>query len=396
MLKNVSVVLISDHGDLMSAHGLKQKGYPFKECVNVPCVVYSSNIPQHLQGTKNNVLGSLLDVAPTIDVLMNIKYKNKNFLGESLLQQNNGQLIPRTYNLPVMNIFNDVMNGISCFLNPDFNDSFLNFNYNFNMIIDYDDVTGKLYKYGRYFNIAELFRYNFAFNTLIPKLIPLSIFTDQIFLNLPFLKDSIVLLTLTKLTLFLKNTYSIDFTFDDAYNKITNNFKSSNNLNSPELTLFMLIMTNYIEYYSEYNYIIPGVYTPYNILINIDFPNNYLIPFCYNITDDYNEVKNIFYKKNPNGTFSYDSSNEALFTRLNDKLNKLTIKQCMTNNERFTFLIPKIIYQIIFLFFIKFGTNIKNYNEEQLVLISTAFFLNTYDSKFSTQNSILESVINLE
>jgi arylsulfatase A-like enzyme len=395
MLKNVSVVLISDHGDLMSAHGLKQKGYPFKECVNVPCVVYSSNIPQDLQGTKNNILGSLLDIAPTIDVLMNIRYKNDNFLGESLLQQNNGQLIPRTYNLPVMNIFNDVMNGISCFLDPSYNDTFFNFKYNFNMIIDYDNVTGKLYKYGHFFSILELFRYNFIYNTLIPKLIPLTIFTDPIFLNCAFIKDILFLPVLSKLVLFMNNTYSTNFTFIDAYDKITDQFKSDNNLNSKELTLFIIIMTNYIEYYSEYNYIIPAVYNNFQDIIDYDYPK-YIEPFCYNITDDYNEVKNIFYKKNPDDTFSYDSSNQALFTRLNNKLNDLTIKQCMTNNERFTFIIPKIIYQSIFLCFIKFGVNYNNYTKEEKDLISTSIFLNTYDSKYSQQNTIVESVYTLE
>jgi hypothetical protein len=295
-----------------------------------------------------------------------------------------------------MNIFNDVMNGLSCFLNPDFTDSFFNFNYNFNMIIDYDEVTGKLYKYGRFFNITELFRYNFIFNTLIPKLIPLSIFKEPKFVKLLFLKDRIEFPILARLILFMENTYSENFTFDDAYQKITNKFKNNNNLNSLELTLFMLIMGNYIEFYSEYKFIIPGVYTPWDILINKDYPNNYIVPFCYNITDDYNEVKNIFYKKNPDGTFSYDSSNEALFIRLNGKLNDITIKQCMTDDDRFTFIIPQIIYEFILLCFFKFGTDIKNYTKQQQTLLYTSFFLNTNDSRFSTQNSILESITNLE
>jgi arylsulfatase A-like enzyme len=395
MLKNVSVVIISDHGDLMSAHGLKQKGFPFKECVNVPCIVCSSNIPQNLQGTQNNILGSLLDIAPTIDVLMNIRYKNENFLGESLLQLNNGQLIPRTYNLPVMNIFNDVMNGQSCFLDPSYNDTYFNFKYNFDMIIDYDEVTGKLYKYGRFFSIAELFRYNFIYNTLIPNLIPLTIFTNQTFLEIPFLKKIIVLPILVRLKLFMDNIYSVNFTFTDAYDKIKDKFKTDNNLNSTELTLFMIIMTNYVEYYSEYNFILPAVYNNFQDIINYDYPK-YIEPFCYNITDDYNEVKNIFYKKNPDGTYSYDSSNEALFSRLNEKLNNLSIKQCMTNNERFTFIIPKIVYQVILLCFIKFGENFIDYTHEQKNIIYTTIFLNTYDSRYSGINSLLQSVFNFE
>ena len=397
MLKNVSVVIMSDHGDLMSAHGLKQKGFPFKECVNVSCIVYSSKIASNLQGSKNNVLGSLLDIAPTIDVLMDSSYKNNKFIGTSLIQEKDGKLIPRTNNLPVMNIFNDVMNGTACFLDPSYNDTFLNFNYNFNMIIDYDEVDGKLYKFGRFFNMAELFRYNFIYNTLIPQLTT-KIFSNKNFLNFGVLKNSVVANTLNSLKSFTTETFSSGtFTFDDAYNKIKNNFKSKNNENSLELTLFILIISNYIQYYSNYEFIIPAVYSSWDDIIKFDISGGFIEPFCYNITDDYNEVKNIFYKKNPDGTFSYDSSKEELFSRFNDKLNNLTIKQCMTGpNQRFTFIIPKIVYELIFLCFIKFGTDISKYSLLQLEVLSSSFFTNTNDSRFSTQNSIFKTINSLD
>jgi arylsulfatase A-like enzyme len=397
MLKNVSVVISSDHGELMSAHGLKQKGVPFRECVNIPCVVYSSNIPEDLQGTKNNVLGSLLDIAPTIDVLMNIRYKNTNFLGESLIQQNNGKLIPRTNNLPVMHIYNDSMTSVGCLLNETYTKSLFEFNYCFNMIIDYDDVTGKLYKFGRFFNIVELFRYNFIYNKLIPNEIPLSIFDDKQFLKFIILKNETVGPILTNLKLFLNKIYSEYFTFYDAYIKVSNNFKGKNNSNSTELSLFMLIIDNYMKYFLKNQYIIPCVYNDWNTIINQYYPNKWVEPFCYNITDDNNEVKNIFYKKNIDGTFSYNSSNNALFERLNKKLNDLTIKQCMTVDNRFTFLIPEIIYENTVIIFNRFGTNINTYTNDQKLLLISSNYINNYDNvSYPTYNSRQNITDNLQ
>jgi len=396
MLKNVSVVLIGDHGDLMSAHGLKQKGFPFKECVNVPCIVYSSKIHLNLKGTKNNVLGSLLDIAPTIDRLMNIPYKNRNFLGVSLINKYNDYFFPRSQNLPVMNIFNDVMNAQSCFINPDYTKSYFEYKYNFNMIIDYD-IDGKLYKFGRFFNIFELFRYNFISNNLF-KIIPLSIFKNSDFTNIEPLKESVVKPILDELILFMEYSFpSEKFTFEDAYNKIKNNFKTNSNSNSLYLVLFMIIMANLNKYYYNFEFIIPGVYSSWEEIINNSYANGYTEPFCYNITDDYNEVKNIFYQKNSDGTYSYDSSKEELFSRLNDKLNDLTIKQCMTSdNKRFTFIIPIFFYKLIFTCFYKFGTNIENYTQEQKNILLNTFYLNTYDSTYSQESSLLDIIANLD
>ena len=42
MLNTTSVTIISDHGDMMSSHGLKQKGFPFENSCNISCLIYSS------------------------------------------------------------------------------------------------------------------------------------------------------------------------------------------------------------------------------------------------------------------------------------------------------------------------------------------------------------------
>jgi hypothetical protein len=108
--------------------------------------------------------------------------------------------------------------------------------------------------------------------------------------------------------------------------------------------------------------------------------------FCYNITDDYNEVKNIFYKKNADNTFSYDDSHEELFTRLNEKLNQKTIEQCMTSNNRFLFIIPDIIYQLLFLSIkLKIDSDF-NLTDDEKQMHGTLFYYNNFDSQYSLKN----------
>lgn len=396
MLPSVSVILTSDHGDLMSAHGIKQKGMPFKECVNVPFVVYSPRIPINFRGTKNNVLGSLLDLAPTIDVLMNIPNKNTNFLGESLIVKNNNNfLIARTQNLPVMHIFNDFMNGMTCLLDPSYNDDFMNFKFCFNMIIDYDEIDGKLYKFGRYYDINEVIIYNFIYNTLIPSL-RMNIFSDSRFLKFDYTNE-LINPSLENLTTFLSNQYNDRFEYLDVYNKIKEVFKSENNVNSLELTLFVNIIINYIVYYTNHELIIPSVYEDFKTILNLDFPHR-IDFFCYNITDDYNEVKNIFYKKNEDNTFSYDDSHEELFTRLNEKLNQQTLEQCMTSNNRFTFILPDKMFQLLFLSLKLKQNRYSNLTDNEKFMHGTLFYNNTFDSKFNLKeniNTLLEEISNL-
>jgi hypothetical protein len=64
-------------------------------------------------------------------------------------------------------------------------------------------------------------------------------------------------------------------------------------------------------------------------------------------------------------------------------------------NSRFTFLIPEIIYQMVFLCFFKFGTDIQNYTKQQSDLLVFSLFLNTDDSRTSTQDDIFKIITNL-
>jgi hypothetical protein len=111
------------------------------------------------------------------------------------------------------------------------------------------------------------------------------------------------------------------------------------------------------------------------------------------MTDDPQEVKNIFYKKNTDDTYSYNSEHQELFTRLNAKLNALTISQCMTStNNTMTFIIPPIIYEAFYICLVKFGVDISSYTKEQLTITTETFYMNNMDSSYS-MNNMLSSLL---
>jgi len=376
MLERVSVVITSDHGDTMSAHGLKQKATPFKENINVPLIVYSSKISKAYSGKKCDVLGSLLDLAPTINVLLGINDINSQFLGKSLVLNNNNILTPRTTNLPVMNIYNDFMTSTSYFLKST-STTFYDYKFCFNMIIDYDD-DGTLYKYGRFFSINELFSYNFTHNNSIPKLTP-SIFNDPKFvIDSQYINPEITTSILNEIYNPLKEKFPDGFNYTEGFDFIKNTYKNSDlpNYDSLELMVYFNVINNYLKYYINYQFILPYVYDDYELL-SITNPEI----FCYNIKNDYNEITNLYYQNND---FQYN----PLFERLNKKLNNLIIEQCMTINDRFTFIIPSIIYELIILHSYKFGIDYENYTKEQKNFAVTSFYNNNQDSKFSFINSV--------
>jgi arylsulfatase len=61
---NTIIIFTSDHGEMCSAHHLRQKGsVAFKETVNVPLVILDPNKPG---GVRTDAVGSHLDLVPTI------------------------------------------------------------------------------------------------------------------------------------------------------------------------------------------------------------------------------------------------------------------------------------------------------------------------------------------
>jgi arylsulfatase A-like enzyme/uncharacterized membrane protein len=61
---NTIVVFTADHGDMLAAHGMRQKGIvPFKEEWNVPFIVIH---PEHPGGRITDAVGSTVDIVPTL------------------------------------------------------------------------------------------------------------------------------------------------------------------------------------------------------------------------------------------------------------------------------------------------------------------------------------------
>ncbi|MBC7319284.1 sulfatase [bacterium] len=65
------VIFTSDHGDMLWSQGMMKKEQPFEESINIPFVI---RWPKHIpSGEKNNILISIVDIAPSILGLLGIK-----------------------------------------------------------------------------------------------------------------------------------------------------------------------------------------------------------------------------------------------------------------------------------------------------------------------------------
>jgi arylsulfatase len=71
LLEDTIVVFTADHGDMMGAHGLLEKGYPlhYEEALRVPLIVVDPDSPG---GRRVNGLTSLIDVLPTLAELAGV------------------------------------------------------------------------------------------------------------------------------------------------------------------------------------------------------------------------------------------------------------------------------------------------------------------------------------
>ena len=358
MLDKVSVMIISDHGDMMSSHGMKQKGLPFENACNVSCLVYSPYINASLRGSESNVLGSLLDVAPTLETLANISNENKSkfFLGKSLLEQSLNGLTVRNDNIPVMNVYNAWMTYLTYFyykgwlidnannntILTDFNPSnFTKYLGFFNMIVT--NINNKKYKLARYFNLQELFAYNFAFN---PALAKLDISDDTLInsvngdiLSVGLLNGSV-----------------------DNYKNIVNNYFATNTWNferflaylteqtsiydTIELMCFYSSITNIVSSNVGFVYEMPGYYNNtfpiYNNFIEYyDDPDHNYYFFMYDLHNDPNETVNLLDKGYPERQTPEIIATAGL---LNDALNLELEKNKMVF---FDFIVPDKIFTAI-------------------------------------------------
>ena len=406
MLKTTSVAIISDHGDMMSSHGMKQKGYHFENSCNVACLIYSPYIPLRLRGSQSDVLGSLLDIAPTIETLGNIRQnKSDKFLGKSLLNWEINNLVPRISRLqdePVFNIYTAWMTYLTYFSfkswtqeNPDnsilpaFNSSnFFNYQSFFVMTIDY--IGGKKYKLARYYNFIEVLAYNWLFNEKLNILqltandIKTSLTNSEI--NLPLLINSIEQASNLIDSYFTTNTWN----FKTYYNYVIDNTNVNDNLIQ---VLALIPIINITIDNTKYSHKIPGyynntntytdtIYYNFNAYYN-DFNDNYYF-FMYNLDEDPNELTNLLDKG-----YSERQTTDVLniASLMNDKLNLLIDKYKIV---LFDFVIPSPVFNSLALN-LKIHKDVINKNNSSKY--ESCFGLNKTDGDKITQpyyNNILD------
>ncbi len=411
MLKTTSVTIISDHGDLMSAHGMKQKGVHFDEGTNVACLVYSPFLSPNWMGKKCDVIGSLLDIAPTMDIISNIRTVNTNFLGTTLLQWQNNKLVPRNVNVPVFNVYYSWMTYLTYFeykiwyksqdtdiqqkVLTQFNPSnFYNYLAFYNMIVD--DVNGKKYKLARYFNFQELLAYNFVFN---PKLKSLNITTttlinsiSDVFKNTPLFSSDVQNLNTLLNGYFSNNSFNIQ--------TMLTKIQTDHGNDSITSFIFLSSIINIVKQNVGFSLMVPGYYNNTYTMFNnfLEYFNdpdaNYYF-FMYNLTDDPHETINLLDKGEKFNRITNDTL--ALGTLLNNKLNLLIDKYKIVN---FDFIIPNKVMESIALN-IKLsdkGNDYHTYTDVQQKDLSSCYGLNKSDGDKNTKpyyNSVLSAISNI-
>lgn len=83
---NTLIVFISDHGEMLGAHGMREKNMFLEESARVPMIL---NFPGKIKPTKIDEKTSLLDLFPTILDYMGVKYDKRD--GESLVDVISGK-----------------------------------------------------------------------------------------------------------------------------------------------------------------------------------------------------------------------------------------------------------------------------------------------------------------
>ena len=95
MLDNTAIIITADHGEMAGSHCLKQKGMPFQNSCNVPCMLISPDLSTDLIGTKCDKIVNLYDMNQTMATMGMFDDPNVDgFTGVSILSKNkNGKLI---------------------------------------------------------------------------------------------------------------------------------------------------------------------------------------------------------------------------------------------------------------------------------------------------------------
>lgn len=375
LLKNTNVLIVSDHGDLMSSHGLKQKGLPFNNATNIVFLAYSPNLAKRYINTDNDLLGSLLDIAPTFINMSSLKYDGTQFLGEALLIKNaNNKLVPARKNpsktalqfvnntmiLPTYYSYVGWVNDTAT--NAQINKLFYNpetvFEYQYSYVHIVTKVNNKKYKFGRYFSITEIINYNLKHNTNInnsfSKLELLDFIPNKNFI-------------LSELKIVINNIMPASFSFSEGLKYIISHIGSYTD-HSLVYTYYGFIISK-ISSINKYIYFIPGVFNNFKEIH--DATTNTMYQFCYDETNDSDEVINLV------DPINYKSENDRLFTVLNKKLNQSIIDHKLLN----TYLIIPSEIVLMLAELMQLNNNILTYMSPKIkTLFTTLNSLNNLDS----------------
>lgn len=379
MFKNTNVIITADHGDQMSAHGLKQKNFHFEQSTNVPLIIYSPDLCSSVVDKKFDNLGNSIDIFPTIQTILNINYCDKRIVGNSLLQRSFGKLSVKNISNDVLHITNGFMFLTSGFtFNSWFNsqpkeiqDKVIYkpkniFNYINQFIFTITKFNGRTYKFVRFYNINEIIIYNFKNN---PRW---RIAEQAVLLNASMIKqylsENIILNNeplVEKFVELLERAFPMGFTFEDAYELISDN-------DDIILFLFYLFVFKFINDNYSFEIIIPGFL---NNFISIADNPNYAF-FCYDLTNDPNEIVNL---ADPNYPQRFDIK---LFEYLNCKLNQNIHKyNCSEFINIFQYKSIDTLLQLL----IKINKKIIDLNINQLLLLTTVAFNNNFDTTYNLQ-----------
>lgn len=311
LLRKTNVIITSDHGEMMNAHGLRCKGFIYNECINIPLLVASPNLDPSIRNTTSDYLCSSIDLIPTLINSCKLTYKSDQFTGESVFDTNsNGKLIPKNkLNYPNKSVVTFVGGNDSFPLYVYYKSLWQNITGNtenlpaniteFGFIHTAVQVylNNKLYKYGKYFSLKDLLTYNTTKYNIT--------FTKQELIDNAFNDQQKVAIEIA-----LRDYNVPIFTFEEVYNYVFNNL-TSKDLDTNNILLLSIVssVTKIMDIKTNRLYYIPGCFSDF--MYN---NKNYLL-FCYNMTDDKNEILNLLDKKH------YDPVNDDLFEELNSILN---------------------------------------------------------------------------
>lgn len=316
-----NIIIISDHGDLLSSHGLKQKQMPFNECSNVPCLIYSPKLAPQLIGKSTNLYGSLVDILPTQMILNNL-YSETDFDGKTLLVRNKcNQLVlneceHQSY-IPI-NIVNSTMYSINYFFYlkwyiQNYSNQILTsypknlFEFQSSFVSSIIEIDGIVYKFGRYYSVYSVIVYQ------------LFIYPEQnIFKKKEFIQYVIKNLKLSKISssAYIEENFPDIFTYQEGLDIIVKDFA---NYNIYIYYIYNSFIASELNTANNFTYLLPGSKSSWEINYNLGIFSY----FMYDIKNDPSESFNLMDITN------IDYIDYQIKNKLNNTLNlELEKKNC--------------------------------------------------------------------